>query len=665
LIAVLLLIVILCILVATLGYTLWANRTLETFFAGWFSRPATATATPMLPPDADVWETVRRKGKISVGVSADYPPFAYVAPDFSLQGYDIALAQEIGKRLNLPVEFTNMAFDGLLPALQLHQIDMAVSAISITPERQGLAEFSNIYYLSEDAVVTRSDATIQVTRVEDMAKYRVGVQRGSVYQTWLQNRLVLPGLMPPPYVVSFDTADAAVNALAGSAPTIDLVVMDYLPANIAIQGKPLKVIARGLNPQGYAVAVPKNSVAFRGYLNVILGMMQSDGTLTRLAREYLRIAEPPPLPTPLPLPTPVRVTPVVPPVTPAPAVCLDGMDFVADLNYADNNMTSPAIFSAGQAFQKSWRIRNVGTCTWDSRYTLTYTAANPAGSPIGGNPVSVSTVVPPGSTYDVTVSITAPRQPGRYQSFWSMRSPSGMFFGDRLWVGIDVVTPAGPTVAPTQIAPGPVIAAFTSIPSQIQQGQCVNLTWSYNTAGAARARLFRGAILILQDMPAAGAYIDCPSELGQLQYQLVVDMQAGGATTATQFVSVTPGSLPPPVTQPAPVTQPPPGPQPLIQSFSGNSTEIAWGKCVTLSWVYLGGINITSAELFRDDERIADGLDPTGSIEDCPERWGLVNYRLTITSSTAGSSSATYYVNVRSLAGGIFRSTVALSKVGP
>ena len=67
------------------------------------------------------------------------------APDFTLRGYDIALAQEIGRRLDLPVEFANMAFDGLFAALQLRQVDMTVAAISITPEREALVDFSSVY----------------------------------------------------------------------------------------------------------------------------------------------------------------------------------------------------------------------------------------------------------------------------------------------------------------------------------------------------------------------------------------------------------------------------------------------------------------------------------------------------------------------------------------
>lgn len=640
LIALLLLAVILCILVATLATMLVLDGTIEKTISGWFARPTQVVVMPTANPAEDVWETVRRKGKITVGVSADYPPFAYVAPDFSLQGYDIALAQEIGRRLALSVEFNNMAFDGLLPALQLRQVDMVVSAMSITPERQGVVDFSNIYYLSEDAIIARSDSPIQVTRVADMAKYRVGVQRGSVYQTWLQNQLVLPGLMQPPYVIAFDTANAAVSALAGNSPSIDLIVMDAVPANAAIQGKPLKLVARGLNPQGFAIAMPKNSPAFQGYVNVVLGMLQADGTLTRLARQYLQIVDVPIPPTPLPQPTPVQATPT------APAACLDGMDFVADLNYPDNNMTTPAIFNPGQAFQKSWRIRNVGTCTWDSRYTLIYTSANPAGSPVGGNPVAIGSVVPPGGTYDLTVSITAPQQPGRYQSFWAMRSPGGMNFGDRLWVGMDIITPVGPTGAPTQGIPGPVITAFTSTPQQIQQGQCVNLTWNFNIGGGARGRIFRGTELILQDMPATGSYIDCPPGAGQIEYRLVVDISGGASSSASQSVVVYPGSGTP--ATPPPVT---PGLPPLIQSFSANSAEILWGKCVTLSWVYIGGTNITAAELYRNDQRIAEGLDSTGSFQDCPASWGLVTYRLTVRSSTAGSSSATYFVNVRPLTG--------------
>ena len=74
------------------------------------SQPQQA-ATPA--PTMGDWQKIKAAGKIVVGTSADYPPFEYYDKNFKMDGFDIALMQEIGKQLGLKVQFRDMAFDGL------------------------------------------------------------------------------------------------------------------------------------------------------------------------------------------------------------------------------------------------------------------------------------------------------------------------------------------------------------------------------------------------------------------------------------------------------------------------------------------------------------------------------------------------------------------------
>ena len=100
-----------------------------------------------------------QSGTIRAGTSADYPPFEAYNDNFQLEGFDIALMQNIAEKLGLNVEFKDMAFDGLGDALAINQIDLAIAAISVTPERDLEVDFSNIYYVTEDAIL--STAAVQ------------------------------------------------------------------------------------------------------------------------------------------------------------------------------------------------------------------------------------------------------------------------------------------------------------------------------------------------------------------------------------------------------------------------------------------------------------------------------------------------------------------------
>ena len=126
------------------------------------------------------------------------------------------------------------------------------------------------------------------------------------------------------------------------------------------------------------------------------------------------------------------MAPNAPTATPKPPVtaCVDGMAWVADLTFDDKNMTSPPVIPPGQSFTKSWRVRNSGTCTWDSRYVLAYDHGNVPAAQMGGQPVAVRGTVAPGQTYDFSVNLTAPTTPGVYQGFWQMRNPAGTPFGE-------------------------------------------------------------------------------------------------------------------------------------------------------------------------------------------------------------------------------------------
>ena len=122
-----------------------------------------ANQEPTPPPDTS-WTKIQSAGVMVVGTTADYAPFEYYTTDFKIDGFDIALMQEIGKKLGVRVEFHDMAFDGLGNAIQVGQIDAAIAAISVTPERREVLGFSNKKRLSHQSNHQRSAACRQTSR---------------------------------------------------------------------------------------------------------------------------------------------------------------------------------------------------------------------------------------------------------------------------------------------------------------------------------------------------------------------------------------------------------------------------------------------------------------------------------------------------------------------
>jgi hypothetical protein len=154
-------------------------------------------------------------------------------------------------------------------------------------------------------------------------------------------------------------------------------------------------------------------------------------------------ATPPPTATRIP-PTPVPPTPVPPtrvPPTPVPPPC-DWAQFVQDVTVPDGTAFNP-----GAAFTKVWRIRNIGSCSWNAGYSLVFVSGDRMQT---RNAFPVPGVVHPGQVVDLSADFIAPTTPGRYRSNWMLSNISGRTFGigpaanKPFWVEITVKNVVGP-----------------------------------------------------------------------------------------------------------------------------------------------------------------------------------------------------------------------------
>jgi hypothetical protein len=130
----------------------------------------------------------------------------------------------------------------------------------------------------------------------------------------------------------------------------------------------------------------------------------------------------------------------------------DKAEFISDVTITDGTNVV-----AGAAFTKTWRMRNVGTCTWTTGYKLVFVSGDSMGST---KSVSLSKSVAPNTTIDISVPMTAPTELKAYTGFWILSNESGSRFGtgvnaaDTIYVKINVTsgTPT-PTVTGTRRTP--------------------------------------------------------------------------------------------------------------------------------------------------------------------------------------------------------------------
>jgi ABC-type amino acid transport substrate-binding protein/heat shock protein HslJ len=575
---------------------------------------------PTQSPGDNSWNQVRTSGRMVVGTSLDYPPFSFRNQQFQPDGFDVALIREIAGRLGVGAEIKDMAFDSLFDALTLGQIDVAIAAISVTPEREQIAEFSNIYYVGEEGILARTDSDITaILSLSDMAGRRIGVQRGSVYETWLQRDLIATGISQAGNLFVYETADAAVRDLRQQR--LDLVVLDLRPAQVAVSQGDLIVAGQGLNPQRFAIAVRKGANALRAQIDSALVALHNEGRMAQLAETYLNIPA-----GEFPTPPPPTVTPGVPPTAtsaapPTPGPCVNGMRFVADLNLSDQNMQAPPPVSPGQPFSKGWRILNSGTCSWNPSFRLVFVGGNTPAASMGGQPTPVQAIVTPGQQYDIFVNLVAPLAPGVYQGIWQMVDAQNQPFGDRIWVGITV--PAAPTATPpaTQ-TPSPSIQ-FTVDRTNILQGECVNFSWNVQNATAVYFYP-QGEAWQNNQVPPQSSRVTCPSQT--TNFYLRVQKPDGTVEERSITITVRPNVN-----------------APNIAVFVANPSQVTVGQCVNIQWDVQGSVDrVTISNQFRT---IWDNAPTRGNTQDCTGAPTVIEYKL-VANGPGGSSQALQYVTV-------------------
>ncbi|MBP8291613.1 MAG: transporter substrate-binding domain-containing protein [Caldilineaceae bacterium] len=583
------------------------------------SAAATATAS------GDDWARVQAAGKLVVGTAADYVPFAFYNSQFQLDGFDIKLAEALGQKMGVTVEFKDFAFDGLLDAMNLGQIDAAIGAISVTPERQQAVDFSNIYHIGSDAALMRANDLATISSAADLAGKKIGVEQGTTYQTWVQRNAVDTGILAQDDLTVYVDTTSMLRDLRNG--TIDVALMGLLPAQDTVSRFPDVAIAGSdFNRQQLAIAAPKGSSLLEP-LNAALLAVQADGTYAQLVASYLQPSADPGADEQT-VATPVATLPATPAeapaaeatatpapapaatVAPATAPCTDGMAFIEDVTFDDHNMSAPPVFQPSTPFVKIWRMQNIGTCTWDTGYQLAFVSGNQPGADMGGTAVPMAQNVPPGATVDIAASLRAPSTYGTFQGFWKMRNSQGQSFGQVVWVGIQVPDPNPPPPPPPPPPPNgnPNLRADANT---ISAGQCTTIRWDID--GVSAVYFIDGGNS--QGVGGHDSRNVCP----------------GGTTTYTLRVVYTNNT-----SSDFPITINVSGAPSYSVNFWADSDQIRKGECTTLHWdvrnvqaVYLDG----------------NGVAGQGSQQECPR--GDKTYKLTVVRQDGGQEEHKVKIHVK------------------
>lgn len=219
---------------------------------------------------------IKDSGTIRMAIQASYPPFESKADDGkTLVGLDPDLANAMGDVLGVEIEFVETTFDAIIPALAANKVDMAMSSIGDTKEREEIVDFATYYHNGTLVLVNKGNP--EGIEADLVCGVRVGVIRGSLQQsTFLpsqESKCREAGLEPP---TSQAYQDGPQAQLALQSNRIDGVMQDAPPVLDAADKNPEQFetvgpLVRNPNPGG--VAFPKGSELvepINGAINVLI-----------------------------------------------------------------------------------------------------------------------------------------------------------------------------------------------------------------------------------------------------------------------------------------------------------------------------------------------------------------------------------------------------------
>ncbi|MGK7379281.1 transporter substrate-binding domain-containing protein [Planococcus sp. 1R117A] len=228
------------------------------------------------------WERIQESGKIVVGTEGLYYPITYHDETTKeLTGYDVEVARALGEKLGLEVEFKEMEFDGLLPALRNGQIDIAANDFSVTDERKEKFDFTIPIKHSYGSAIVRESDNSGIESVEDLKGKKVGGSATSNYSKFAQEQGA--------EVIVYTGSDTVLPEIVNGR--VDATLNDYLVLMRSLEqyDKPGLKLAEEVkfSFSSSAIVLPKDSPELKEKIDGALEELLADGTIKEISNKFL------------------------------------------------------------------------------------------------------------------------------------------------------------------------------------------------------------------------------------------------------------------------------------------------------------------------------------------------------------------------------------------
>ena len=226
----------------------------------------------------DLLETIQEKGKLVVGMSADYAPYEFHYIDENgkdvMGGFDVDIANEIADAIGVELVIQEMDFDALVSALPAGKVDVVISGMNPTEERAKVVDFSDIYYNSQHGILVRTEDADKYKTFADLEGAKVGAQLGST-----QEQIAKAEIPNADLQLLANVNNLILELKSGK---VDAIVMEKPVAEMAVKNNPDLTVGEPTYEEktgGNAVGVAKNNPELLAKINEVINELNESGKM--------------------------------------------------------------------------------------------------------------------------------------------------------------------------------------------------------------------------------------------------------------------------------------------------------------------------------------------------------------------------------------------------
>ncbi len=245
-------------------------------------------------------DEIKAAGVLVVSTDANYAPQSYLNEKGELEGFDISVAKEVGKRLGVKVKFVTPDWDLITAGKWGKRWDISIGSMTPTKERKKVLFFTMPYY-SSPAQFAIHKANTTIKKIKDLAGKTIGVATETTYERYLNHNLQIEDVKivyqdwKPGKLVTYPTDANAIEDLSlGDGARLDAILSSRQTIAEAIRsgcgkGCPIKMLGDPPYYEPLCFALDKtrpNSESLLAELNKIIRSMYDDGTLVKLSMKF-------------------------------------------------------------------------------------------------------------------------------------------------------------------------------------------------------------------------------------------------------------------------------------------------------------------------------------------------------------------------------------------